>query len=247
VNEKAVSEIVGYIFVFAIVLTSISYVYINVSDIVKDTSEKYRVEGLRESFQRITNIFFLSTYGGAPVQSIQMELQGGTLSIKDEPYIELKVNSNPILSNNTKSIVYEFKDYTISVENGAIYENYYGYSRTIIDPRIFIQQVEVRGVSGAKENVTMVVVYMLNGNLTVSGMGAIDLIFQSRVFNSTFVENPGNLTMDITSPFASNWHDYFSNTLGVPSTINGNKVSVNINFDKAIITIYEVNVTYRMI
>lgn len=246
-NERAVSEIVGYIFVFAIVLSAISYVYINVSNIVKDTSEKYRVEGLRESFQRIMNIFFLSTYGGAPAQSIQMELQGGTLSIRDEPHIELKVNSTTILDTNTKSLVYEFKDYSISIENGAIYENYYGYNRTILDPRIFIQKVEVRGVSGIEQNVTMVVIYMLNGNLSISGMGAIDLIFQSRVKDSRFVETPGVLTMNITSPFAENWHEYFANTLGVPSKINNNKVSVSINFDKAIITIYEVNVTYRMI
>jgi len=247
VNERAVSEIVGYIFVFAIVLSAISYVYINVSNIVKDTSEKYRVEGLRESFQRIMNIFFLSTYGGAPAQSIQMELQGGTLSIKDDPHIELKVNSNTLLDTSTKSLVYEFKDYSISIENGAIYENYYGYSRTILDPRIFIQQVEVRGVSGATQNVTMVVIYVLNGNLTISGMGAIDLIFRSRVNNSTFEENPGVLTMSIISPFAENWYDYFANTLGVPTTINNNNVSVSIDFDKAIVTIYEVNVTYRMI
>lgn len=252
-NDKGVSEIVGYIFVFGIVLSTVAYAYINVANIIKDTSEKYRVEGLRESFKRVQNVFFLSAYGGSPLQSIQTELQGGSFYINDNPRIKVTVNGTTILNEKAGSIVFEFKDYKIAVENGAVFEDYYGYHRTVVDPRIFIQQVEISQVSGAKGNVTMAVFYITKGNLSISGYGPLELIFNARVRESHFYDSEGNMSIEIISDFSERWWNYFRNTMGIvttnPSTppSSGQPVSIILNFDRAVITVYEVNVSYRLL
>ncbi len=145
-NNKAVSEVVGYIFVFGIVVTTVAYAYVNVSTIIKDMYGQYRSRGLRESFKRIQNVFFLSSYGGAPVQTLQTEMQNGMLYVSTNPSIKLKVDSAEILNGAIGSIGFNYGDYKIAIENGAVFEDYYSYRRTVTDPRIFIQQVEVQAL-----------------------------------------------------------------------------------------------------
>jgi len=253
-NSKGVSEVVGYIFVFGIVLSTLAYAYIHVSNLIKDTSESYRVEGLRESFKRVQNVFFLSAYGGAPVQTLQIELQGGNFYVDDDPAIKVTVTtiSEPVINGKVGSIVFKYGDYKVVVENGAVFEDYYGYHRTVVDPRIFIQQVEIEQVSGAKGNVTMAVFYIVNGNLSISGYGPVELIFSSRVRDSYFFDTSGTINITVTSEFSERWWEYFRNRLGIATTPNsppspGEPVSVQINFDRAVVTVYEVNVSYRMI
>lgn len=251
-NNKAVSEVVGYIFVLGIVLSAVAYAYISVANLIKDTSDRYRVEGLRESFKRIQNVFFLSTYGGSPSQSLQTELQGGYFYIDGNPHVKVTISGETILDESVGSIIFKYGDYTIAVENGAVFEDYYGCKKTVVDPRIFIKQVEVEEVSGAKGNVTMAVFYIVRGDISVSGYGPVQLIFDSKVQRSYFSDSNGTMTISITSKFSERWWDYFKNRMGfetspVEPPSSGQPVIASIDFDKAVVTVYAVNVSYRLL
>ncbi len=254
-NSRGVSEVVGYLFIFGIVMTTVTYAFVHISSIVKETSDKYKIEGLRESFKRIQNIFFLSAYGGAPLQSIQIEMQGGKFYMKDNPKITIEVENNSgtykFFEDNVSSIVFEYGSYKIAIENGAVYESYYDYTRTVVDPRVFIQQVEVQGIPGNYYKVVTLIIYHLKGNGSTSGMGSIELIFSSQVNNSILDENPGNLTFLIeNSEFADRWWEYLRNMSQVsvfPSNkpTKGNLVRAIIPYDKLVITIFNVEAKCR--
>ena len=247
-NNKAVSEIVGYIFVFGIILSAVTYAYINVNNLVKDTTDKYRVEGLRESFKRIQNVFFLSTYGGAPVQSIQVEFQGGYLYLANNTTGRILLNNTPVVSGRIGSLDYKYKGYHVSIENGAIWEDYYGYKSVIMEPRIFVQRVETQGASGAYRTVVMIVVSKLTGNISIAGAGSVNLVFNSTVKKVIYNTTPGYLKLQIKSPFAENWYDFFQTLSSDVKYDAGNSTAeMQVYYDVVIITVYETEVTVRSV
>ena len=242
-NNKAVSEVVGYIFVFGIILTAVTYAYLNVNNLVKETTDKYKVEGIRESFKRVQNVFFLSVYGGAPVQSIQVEFQGGHLYIENQTSIRIRASGSPIWNGDVRSLSYELNDYKIVIENGAIWEDFYGYKRSVMDPRIFVKRVEVPGASGAKQTVVMIVVDRLDGNFSIAGYGSVNLVFNTSVERVIYNTTPGNLTFSVSSPYYENWYDFFQELTGDvfkdPST---KRAWMTIPYQRLIIAVYKTKV-----
>lgn len=251
-NSKGVSEIVGYLFVFGVVMTAVTYAFINVSTIVKENSDKYKIEGLRESFKRIQNVFFLSAYGGAPMQTIQIELQGGRLHLISEPTmkVELKEDSEIELffEDKTGSILFEYGNYKIAVENGAVYEDYYGYLRTVVDPRIFIQQVEVQGVPGSYHRVVTMILYRIKGDVSLGGMGAVELIFISKVNESILKDDSGVAILTIkNSSFMDRWLSHFANLPAIRILGVEDELKVEMPYDKLVVAVFDVELRSRMI
>lgn len=242
-NTKAVSEVVGYIFVFGIILSAVTYAYLNVNYLVKETTDKYRVEGIRESFKRIQNVFFLSVYGGAPVQSIQVEFQGGKLYIENQTSVRIRVSGSTVWAGNISSLSYELRDYKVVIENGAIWEDFYGYKRAVMDPRIFVKRVEIPGASGAKQTIVMIVIDRLDGNFSIAGYGSVNLVFNSSVERIIYNTTPGNLTFGVTSPYYENWYNFFQELTGDvlkdPST---NTAWMVVPYQKLIIAVYKTRV-----
>ncbi|MDK2877279.1 MAG: hypothetical protein PWQ22_1689 [Archaeoglobaceae archaeon] len=246
-NLKGVSEVVSYIFIFGIVLTTVAYAYVHISGIVKDVSEKYKIEGLRESFKRIQNVFFLSTYGGSVAQEIQIELQGGNLYVSDSPLVNVTIEPAGISYNGRlASVSFRQGDYRITIENGAVFEDYYGYHRTVVDPRIFLQKSEIKRVSGEKEDILVAVFYIVNGNFSLSGYGPVKLTFQSRLNKSYLINESGTMTIEISSDFSDRWKEHFER-MGANVSLDGNKVKATLSFDEAVVTIFEVNVSTKLL
>lgn len=84
-NSSAVSEILGYIFVTAIVIATISTVYVSTYDMLQDTSEDKKIEGLRQSFKRVQNVLPLSTYGGLLCKAFRLKYREGCSQSKMRP------------------------------------------------------------------------------------------------------------------------------------------------------------------
>ncbi|MCS7122221.1 MAG: hypothetical protein NZ895_06460 [Archaeoglobaceae archaeon] len=250
-NSKAVSEVTSYMFILGIVMVSITYALVQVSMTIKDVSDKNKIEGLRESFKRIQNIFFLSAYGGAPLQTIQLEIQGGKLYLSPEPKVMIKIDDHVFLEDFIGSLIFEYGDFTVSIENGAVYENYFRYKRTTVDPRIFIQKVEVQGVPGSYHKVLTVIIYRIHGNLSVSGLGAVKLIFSSKVNGSVLVEEPGTLILEIeNSQFSDRWWEYLNileaSVVPKKRPEPGEVVRAEIPFDKLVLIVLDVDVKYKV-
>jgi hypothetical protein len=241
-NEWGVSEVLSYIFVFAIVVAVVSIVYLQVNNIIEDTKDKMKVEGLRQSYKRVQNVIQLTTYSDAPAQTIEFELQGGSLYLENRPTFVIIVGNNsiPVL---TGSLTYAFEDYRITYENGGIWESYYGDHRMVVEPRIFIHHRNI-------DNQTIIVVVLtkLNGSLSYSGFGSVRLDFQKTNTDIEIYELNDNMRIYYgNSEYADMWEEFFQNL----KTVEGNLASVQVDtvndyaqfsFNKLIITTYEVSV-----
>jgi hypothetical protein len=244
-NSKAVSETLGYILILGMVIVAISYVYANTYDILEDTSSKFRVEGLRQSFKRIQNVLSISIYG-APLQSIQVETQGGTFWIGNETQIKIAANSSIAFDGYVNSLKYKYEDLEVALENGAVWEDYYGYKKMVSAPRIFIHTTSTQDASQATKTVAIIILNKLKGSFSVSGKGSLKLIFNTTLVNVTTYSMSGNLTINLTSPYAKLWYEFFK-TLPGNSQLSGNKASFSSYYDKLIITEYEVGVEARQL
>jgi hypothetical protein len=241
-DERGVSEVLSYIFVFAIVVAVVSIVYLQVNNIIQDTKDKMKIEGLRQSYKRVQNVIQITTYSDAPSQTIEFELQGGSVYLKNEPTFVIVVENNSI-PVPTGSLTYAFGEYQITYENGGIWESYYGVHRMVVEPRIFIHHRDV-------DNQTIIVVVLtkLNGSLSYSGFGSVKLDFHKVSTDIDIYEFNGNMRIYYgDSEYEDMWEEFFQNL----KTVEGNLASVQVDsidnyaqfsFNKLIITTYEVSV-----
>lgn len=72
----------------------------------------------------------------------------------------------------------------------------------------------------------------------------MDFFFNKTMVDTTTYSQPGNVTLNVTSPYAELWNDFFEKLPG-DSYINGDKVSFKSYYDKLIITEYEVRISAK--
>ncbi|MCS7143936.1 MAG: hypothetical protein NZ879_02820 [Archaeoglobaceae archaeon] len=242
-NEKAVSEVFSYMLIFGIVIATISIVYTQVYTSTIETSQKFKVEGIRESFRKIYNVFVLSVYGGASVQQIQIELQGGRLFTENSTYVRVKVGDDTF-EFYTRSLNYQLGDYRISFENGALWDGYYGYNRSVQTPAIYIKTVQVPQASGM-EKVLVLVFNDLENEVSVAGEGALLIVFNSTLETSKLYSGGKNVEFEVKSPYADLWEEYLRN-FGTVDRLN-NTVKLETFSGSVILTVYKTNITIRHI
>ncbi|RLI75204.1 hypothetical protein DRO97_03880 [Archaeoglobales archaeon] len=247
-NSKAVSEMLSYIFVFSIIIVTVSIVYTQVNNIIEDTKAKYQLEGLRQSFKRIQNVIYLVTYGKAPQQALDVELQGGSMWIENSSFLRIRFDGIIKYEGYVNSLNYEFENERISFENGGVWEEYYGYQDIISNPRIFLVYKEIEN-----KTLLIVVITKINGNLSISGSGTVKLnIVQTNrdFFSSEEDGSPHEVEINISSYYNDAWFNFFDNKLraqhrnpaGVDVNTTGSRVIAKITCDKFILTTFEVEV-----
>jgi len=239
-NEKAVSEVLSYILIFGVVITVISIVYSQVYTSTLETSQKFRIEGIRESFKKIYNVFVFSVYGGANVQQIQMELQGGTLSIENSTRVDIVIGDESF-EFYTKSLNYQLGSYRTAFENGALWESYYGYKRSLQSPGIYIKSVPVPQASGS-DTVLIIVLNQIEGDTSVSGEGSLVLLFNSSLTTSGLYREK-DVTLEITSPFADLWESYLLKMGSVER--EGDTVTLKTRANTVVLTVYTTEITTK--
>ena len=66
--RNAVSEVLGYIYIFGIVMTVLAIVFIQVNSIVEDMKRSVLSQSLEKSFKRIQYLVYSVAFGDAPMQ-----------------------------------------------------------------------------------------------------------------------------------------------------------------------------------
>jgi len=243
-DSKGVSETVGYLLILGIVIASISYAYVHAYSMIEDISSKFKDEGLRQSFKRIQNVLYSSTYGGAKLQSIQVELHG-SFWIANDTYLRILSNSSLstsiLFEGYVRSLNYKYEDFEIVLENGAVWENYQGYKRVVEYPRIFIHTSYKPSPSEHKEKVVVVVINKYVQDFSISGEGSVRLIFNTTSTSFKVYDGPGNVKITVKSPHAKLWYDFFL-TLPGDCELSGNIANFTTYYDKLVLAEYDIAV-----
>lgn len=209
--RNAVSEVTGYIYIFGIVMAVLAIVSVQVHSMLEDMKRNVLSQSLEQSFRRIEHIVYSVAFGGMPAQSVEIELQGGTIYLKKaEPeFIIAFVNFTNSISNcqvdegdhfnlyclnlstariyegdcvgefDKKACVlnrtvgilrYEYGDWAISIEGGAVFSKRGDYSKLIYDPRILVN------TTAGNSRYLLMTIPQMDGNLSTAGSGRIKLL-----------------------------------------------------------------------
>ncbi len=247
-KDKAVSSVLGYTMILAIVVAVLSLVFSHTYYLVGEAKEKVKYESLAQGFEKIQNMINYVAYSGTYNRYVRILLSGGSMSVGKGGYIELKVYNTsglkPIYTFNgyTGSIEYAYKNYKISFENGGVWLKSSG--ETIVSaPRIFIYKKVIHN-----QTVFFMSLIILNGSGAVGGNSFVGVNVK---FNSSKVRvfGPGYAKLNITSDYAKAWYDFFNrikrgnqNNAEIQTLLEGNKVYVTIHFSEMILTKYNLNV-----
>ncbi|MBO8179248.1 MAG: hypothetical protein H0Z19_02010 [Archaeoglobus sp.] len=78
-RENGVSEVLGYMYIFGIVMAVLAIVFVQVNTMVEDMKRSVMSQSLEQSFKRIQYIIHSVSFGEVPSQAVEIEMQGGTL------------------------------------------------------------------------------------------------------------------------------------------------------------------------
>jgi len=177
-SDSAVSEVVGNLLIFSIVITSMGLVFVVGGPIVNSAEDSAKLEYITNTFVIIQNDIIRVAYNQAPFQNSGLKLGGGSFALgtnSNITNISVQVNNTNFSFSCSDYIEYTYKDSRIAYINGGVYHRYPSGSASMISaPRIYVLQ-----------NMTYISLYYLSGNISMGGMGYVGLSIN---YNSTQVD-----------------------------------------------------------
>jgi hypothetical protein len=221
-DERGVSETLGYIMIFGVVVAGIAMVYLLGSHIIDNTQESASFQGLEQSFAVISSDLRCTALEESPMMTTRVKIDYGVLSLLPEDRSGSEV---VIYGNDSSDLKYEqpigtlkfnSKTYgkSIALENGALLEMFDGngtYGSALLqEPRIFYSK---------STNTLMMTVINLKGDY-ISVTGSIRNI-RTQYLSNSLNEYAGlsSARICIRTNYTGAWNDYFLNSMPDASKI----------------------------
>ncbi|WP_418282988.1 DUF7289 family protein [Halorubrum sp. DTA98] len=209
-DDRAVSETVGFVLVFALITTTIAMVFTLGLGGLEDAQIAERDNNVERAFDVLHDNLRDVSRDGVPSRATEIRLAGGELRLDERT--EIRFNSSgwdAAYTERTRPIVYRGAGGTeIAYENGAVFRTNGPYSGVLNEPDLVVGDA-----SAGTGNATIVysLVRASGGTRSVSGdrttlvvgsMAGRDVVDRDR--------SPGaNVTMEIDSPRADAWERHY--------------------------------------
>ena len=212
-DKKGVSEVIGYLLTFGIVVAVVAVIYASGMPVVEETKDKSAFQSMETSFMTLQGHTKKVAFGQSPLRTMKFNLIKGSIGANDAAgNITVTVDGNaiPLQFGNieytigTRKVVYEL---------GAVIESTPGGSIIISDPPIFFTNY-----SGNK-NVFISVINVSGGFSAGGGMAEMHM----QHVNTTVYprEEDVNVTINVNSQYPNAWNIYSTAEFGgsLPVTI----------------------------
>lgn len=209
-DKKGVSEVVGYLLTFGIVVAVVGVIYASGMPVVDETKDKSAFQSMETSFLTLQGHTKKVAFGQSPLRTMKFNLIKGSIGAKNNAGI-ITVNGQPFQFGNieytigTRKVVYEL---------GAVIESTPGGSIIISDPPIFFTNY-----SGNK-NVFISVINVSGGFSAGGGMADMHMRHDNTTVIYSHEENVA-VTIDITSSYRNDaWKRYLEEEFGGSFPVN---------------------------
>jgi hypothetical protein len=216
-SRSAVSEVVSYIFILALITTAASIVLVVGLPNIADSQQKVNLQNVEEAFTVLDSKVSTCALGESPSQVMQLNTALGSLSIlNDTTYSSLivkmrKSGSEYTIYNSTiGSIRYELGGEEIGYEGGGVWRKYAQGGSLLISPPEF----HYNG-----ETLTLPIIKLNGSSAVASGTATLQVISQNQptVFYQNITINPlyqnpvydSTIIVKIKSRYYAAWARYF--------------------------------------
>jgi hypothetical protein len=201
-NEEAVSEVIGFIYIFAIVILSMSFIFVVGYPMLQSSMDESIFESTSQSFIVLQSNMKMVGFDQVPVKSMKIQLNGATISATRNSNLIISTESETIYNGEIGEIEYQKNDKSLTFENGGVWKRYPYGSIMISGPRIY---------TGKDKNVinfTTIGVISMQGGASIGGKG---IAIMSMKYNDSGIYKsltPVNVTLRINSTQASDWEKF---------------------------------------
>jgi hypothetical protein len=216
-KESAVSETVGYIIIFGIVMTGIGLVTLYGYPLLLQEQANANIKNMERNMIVLQNDMNSLTYKNVPYQETSLQVSGGTLMSIDS-------DQNPQMFKITRGgaeyfpfqpgelrFVSENNDAVISLENGAVHISYWSQegSAMLSEPRWFFDQ------SDQKNTYIFTFIKLSSDSLAQTGIGTVQMKLVPTTPYEPIVITGESVTIEYHADPDNNynvaWKNYFEN------------------------------------
>jgi FlaG/FlaF family flagellin (archaellin) len=211
-KDKGVSELVGYIITFGIVIAMVTVIYTSGMPMVEQTSETAALQSMKTSFVSLQSNVKKVALDQSPVRTMKFNLIKGSIGAKKSPeagWLNVTINGNPHKNLSFGNIEYTTGSKKVIYENGAVIESTPGGNITVSDPPIYFTNYSA-------DNAAHVIISVINVSGNFSAGGGIAEMHLSSNRNDTHLYNASDpvsfVNISINSSYAYAWSLFLSNS-----------------------------------
>ncbi len=244
-DNKAVSESLGYILIFAIVLTGIAGIVFFGVTMLNDAKDRNNFQNVEQGMTVVQSDMKRVALEKAPMKTTKMHVEGGVLSTNFSSS-SLRMDFNGyVYDNETGNITYYSNSglKMLSIEDGGLWQSSGGplSDLGIAPPRIF---------SSPENDAIVINVIRLSGtDSAFSGSGTANLVMEyvgNRVYTYTSPV-PGDMTITINTAYPNAWARFIQDTITdfpvTPVDVSDTRMKMTISgVSRVIISEHTINV-----
>ncbi|MDD3111859.1 MAG: hypothetical protein PHU26_06155 [Methanofollis liminatans] len=236
-NEEAVSEAIGFIIIFGLVLTGIALITLYGYPMLMQQQSNADVRNMEQTTVVLQNDIKSLCYKNVPYKETSMQVSGGSLAVVNTSGTAqiFTITGLTTRTFNPGMLLYDSdnQDAAIALENGAVIRAQAGGSSMLAEPRWYFDDA-------SDTLVINLIALNATGTMARSGMGGVRLKLNG---TETLVDEDtvGDVTVTY-APSASNnfskaWENYLTGSLGM--TKSGNTYTLS-GVDRLIVKKYDI-------
>ena len=245
-SESAVTEVVGFIIVFSIIMLAIGVIYAVGYPSIQSSKENTQFQNTEQSFMVLQSDIKMVAFDQAPVKTMKTSLGGGSLTVNpDAGWIDVSTTAVGQICNVTiGAIEYEKSGRSIAYEGGGVWEKYpSGAAIKLSEPRIFVHEVE----GNKTVFVSIINISSEKGISSVGGEGTASVVARFHSTSSPYINStsiPENVTIVVTSDYADAWKRYFDDIKADSvNTTGANEVTATFCYDTLVVNAHVIDVS----
>lgn len=225
-DENAVSDIIGFILIFAISIIAISLIMLFAQPVLDKSKDDISFSNMEQAFILLHSDINDIASGKSTIKTRDLNLIDAQLAFNsNSTIITIETELHDPITFNAGSIEYNINELIVSLENGALISDYYNGSFITREPFIFT-------TNDLDGQITIINLIKLDGSdFSIGGEGIVRIIEQKNFSESYISQQYQNISIKIESPYADGWAHYFEKQ-GYNTSIQDSTVIANITGTK---------------
>jgi hypothetical protein len=251
-HEDAVSEAIGFILIFSLVMVGIGLITLYGYPILLEQQSNANVKNMERDMIVLQNDMKSLVYKNAPYKETSLQVSGGALAVHSyasatSSSMTIQLGGIPIVSDyKFGQLLYESDagESIIALENGAVFTRmeFQSGSAMLAEPRWFIDN---NTVTGNKTLIITLVKISSDAPLSRNGIGTVkmQMLPPEQQINEDSYGKEIKVIYRMESgtyDFSKGWENYLKNTLGMGGTYASGYTLTGIN--TTIIKRYEIKI-----
>ena len=205
-SDSAVSEVVGFILVFSIIMLAIGVIYAVGYPCIQSSKKNTQFQNTEQSFMVLQSDIKMVAFDQAPVKTLKTSLGGGSLTVNSSKgHIKVENATGTIWYDDTIGVIeYEKNGRSIAYEGGGVWEKYpVGSALKLSEPRIF-----AHNTSTGIRTVFVSIINISSDLSSVGGEGTASVVARlNRSHTPDITYSPGNVTKSFDTVTAKILYD----------------------------------------